>query len=186
MAEDKQNGFERADDVRPMGCVYASPKMMSAGPTPVSESQTYPYIYAVRDDCKDDSTMRAVYGSPQMMLEKRNLHKNAELQMKSDKAVFCGCCGKQVDGSYGICGLCGAEIRFPEPGTTIQLCRKCGRDNLLSNRYCVFCGNDMRMIPSSEKRDTPIACVYASPERNFLTQKEKTGFFKRLFRRKNK
>lgn len=176
--EDERFGFESVDDVSPMGCVYASPEIMSVRPTPFSNGQTYPFIHAFHDDSIDDIMMNEVYGSPRMMFEESD--RITVTKTKNNNVEFCGYCGKRVDSSCDFCNSCGNAIQMADPGATVQFCLKCERDNPMVNRYCVYCGNEMRPTRSNSKPITPMGCVYASPERM------KEGAFKRLFRRKNK
>lgn len=184
--KDENPRFETADDIRAMACVYASPERMSEMFTPISNSQTYPYTHAVQDDSEAKRMMGNVYGSPEMMDVDWTFGKVTETQTKSEKAAFCGRCGKVVDSNWTFCSSCGNAIRVPDPEVTIQFCTKCGRENPLGGRYCVYCGNEMGLIQSRDECDAPMACVYASPERMSVANQKKESFFKRLFRRNNK
>ena len=157
------------------------------------KNQIYPNIHADNGEREDDNMMEELYGAPSMMYE----HPVSEVRFvtrdeekKRDEYKFCGRCGKQLGSSRGFCGSCGFPIGTEDKEPTVQFCNNCSRDNLMINRYCVYCGKLIRTVEYPGESWTNMGVVYASPEimckKQFILPEKKESFFKRLFKRKNK
>lgn len=131
----------------------------------------------------------------------------------------CPKCQSEVMDSAKFCTKCGCNIaeetvkisedyrlQYPfihaESLTTedCKYCKKCGAVLMVEAKFCTLCGapydavgnslNTMKRVPSESFEDTPIKCVYATPDYmkvEDIRENKQKGFFERIFKsRKNK
>lgn len=162
-----------------VACEYASSEIMKDISVETTNEQTYPYIHSISED-ENDVFMEEIYGSPQMIMDyQNNIENNTTV---NNSPAFCMYCGKPNMNRNNACLSCGQFSIITDPDTTSQFCTKCAKPIPVIAKYCIFCGNHLRVNNISESPISSMACVYASPER-MQSKEEKESFFKKIFKR---
>ena len=151
----------------------------------------YPFTHAQINEEKravDKTMMRTIYGSPQMMQEYADSkHTKAGCHTHANHKKICMYCGNHITDQTRYCSGCGKYIQVTsDPEETITFCQNCGRDIPCIAKFCPYCGMQTRMNSLQQRtirQDIPIACVYASPDMMYRSEK-KEGILSKLFKRK--
>lgn len=151
--------LEGLEYVTSMSIVYASPEMMSAEFLVEKNTEQYPILHADiigENLMQEDSMMREVYGSPDMMfgISKVNcLNDKVPANNTSEKqGTFCIYCGKNYSNQSGFCDSCGKKnIMIEDSEVTVKFCRNCGMDVPMIAKYCSWCGNLVDSIADAKE-----------------------------------
>ena len=117
---------------------------------------------------KRDVSIKCVYASPERMMKKDITDKKEEIYpfLHASDGLSEENMMEEVYGGPDFDPEPIDDEEDPEKvsidlGETLQICRYCGRGFSMKYAFCPYCGKSTREI---QRKESPMMCVYASPE----------------------